>query len=79
MAKAKNAKTPDVEVSSLSIDPERERKWRAEDALRTLMEADKVRKDKPLMRDVEKARNAKIAELDCVKVETSPKTIGRKR
>lgn len=78
MAKTTKAKKPTVEMASISIDPERERKYRAEDALRTLTEAEKIRKDKPLMRDVEKARKAKISELDSIQCEVAPKTIGRK-
>lgn len=69
-AKSKKAAAPAVEVSDNS-----ERKWRAEDALRTLTEAERVKKDPKLMADVEKARKAKIADLASIKVETSEKTI----
>lgn len=37
-----------------------ERKWRAEDALRTLTRADEIRKDAQLMRDVKKCAAEQI-------------------
>lgn len=76
MAKSKKSAGPVVEVSA-STDPERERKWRAEDGLRTLTDAERIRKDKALMADIEKARKAKMADLESIKCEVSPRTIGR--
>lgn len=52
-----------------------ERKWRAEDGLRTLAEAEKVKRDPNLMADIEKARKAKMADLASIKCETAPMTI----
>jgi len=80
MAKApKKRQAVAVEVAPMMGDPERERKYRAEDALRTLGDAEKIRKDKALMRDVDKARKAKMDELASIPCEVSEKTIGRKK
>lgn len=76
---AKKAKKDAVEVTMAPVDSEIQRKYRAEDALRTLGDAEKIRKDKSLMRDVEKARKAKMDELASIPCETSEKTIGRKK
>jgi hypothetical protein len=57
--------------------PESERKYRVDSALRTLTDAECIRKDKDLMRDVEKARKAKIDDLESIKVEVAHKTIGK--
>lgn len=73
MAKSKSADMPSTVTSGVS--DEQERKWRAEDALRTLADAEKVKRDPKLMADVEKARKAKIADLNSIKVETSQQTI----
>lgn len=79
MAKVTKKQSPVVEVATMSPrDEERERKWRAEDALRTLTEAEKVKKDKALMKDVEKVRNEKMRDLECITVETSPQTMGKR-
>jgi hypothetical protein len=68
VAKSKD-KGPVVESS------DNERKWRAEDGLRTLAEAEKVKRDPKLMADIEKARKEKIADLASIKCETAPMTI----
>jgi hypothetical protein len=76
--KSKSSKpaAPVVEVAAMSPDnDERERKYRAEDGLRTLAEAEKVKRDPKLMADIEKARKAKMADLASIKCEVSPKTI----
>lgn len=52
-----------------------DRKYRAEDALRTLTRAEEIRGDKALMKDVEACRQDKMRELAAIKVETAPKTI----
>jgi len=78
-AKSTKKSAPVVEVAEMSpASSERERKWRAEDALRTLSEAERIKKDKSLMGDVEKARKAKIKDLESICVETSPRTIGKR-
>lgn len=55
VAKAAGTKAPASTVTS-SIDTMRaeERKWKTEDAMRTLMRSDDLKKDKSLMRDVQK-------------------------
>lgn len=50
--KSKSADTPSATSGSIGINPERERQYRAEDALRTLTRADEIRRDAALMRDV---------------------------
>lgn len=57
------------------VDKDQERKWQAEDALRTLTRAEEVRGDMDLMKDVEKMRREKMRELASIKVEVAPKTI----
>lgn len=54
-----------------------ERKWEAEDALRTLTRAEEIQRDASLMTRVEKMRDEKIRDLKNVKikVETSPQTM----
>lgn len=52
-----------------------DKKWRAEDALRTLTRAEEIRGDKSLMKDVERCRQEKMRELAAIKVETAPRTI----
>lgn len=76
---ASKSKGPVVEVAENSMNSERERKYRAEDGLRTLAEAERIRKDKALMGDIEKARKQKMADLESIKCEVSPRTIGRKK
>jgi len=78
MAASKKKSAPVVEIATTNSDDARERKWRAEDALRTLTEAERVKKDKALMKDVEKARAEKMRDLECIKVETSPQTMGKR-
>lgn len=68
MAKSKAAK-------SSPAYPEEDKKWRAEDALRTLTRAEEIRGDKALMKDVEACRQEKMRELANIKVETSQRTI----
>jgi len=55
--------------------PAEDKKWRAEDALRTLTRAEEIRGDKSLMKDVERCRQEKMRELAAIKVETAPRTI----
>lgn len=75
VAKSKKS-APAVEVAGTTISGDaNERKWRAEHALRTLTEAERVKKDPALMKEVEKARKAKMADLASIKVETSKNTI----
>lgn len=71
MSKSGKLAAPVVETS----DRDQERKWRAEDGLRTLTEAEKVKRDPKLMADIEKARKAKMADLASIQVEVAPKTI----
>lgn len=52
-----------------------DRKWRAEDALRTLQRAEEVRNDSGLMKDVERCRQEKMRQLADIKVEVAPKTM----
>jgi hypothetical protein len=76
MAKSKKPAPPVVEVAEMSpANDERERKWRAEDGLRTLTDAERIKRDRGLMKDIEKARKAKMADLASIKCEVSPKTI----
>lgn len=42
---------------------ERERKWRAEDALRTMKEYEKIRSDKQLMADAQKLAKEEMSKL----------------
>ncbi len=49
-----------------------DRKYKAEDALRTLTRAEELRGDPALMKDVEKCRQDKIRDLAKVKIEVSP-------
>lgn len=58
-----------------------EKRWRAESALSDLERAEKHRSDPELMRDVDDMRREKMANLSKinVKVESAPKTIGRKK
>lgn len=56
-----------------------DKKWRAEDALRTLTRAEEIRSDQSLMKDVERCRQDKMRELAAIKVETAPKTIKMKK
>jgi len=75
---ASKPKGPVVEVAENSMNSERERKWRAEDGLRTLTEAERIRGDKALMGDIEKARKARMKELESIKCEVSPRTMGKR-
>lgn len=59
--------------------PDDDKKWRAEDALRTLTRAEEIRGDQSLMKDVERCRQEKMRELAAIKVETAPKTIKMKK
>ena len=69
MAKAKKTSAPSIGY------PEEDKKYRAEDALRTLTRAEEIRGDKSLMKDVESCRQDKMRELAAIKVETAPRTI----
>lgn len=46
--------------------PETERRWRAENALRTITEAANIQKDKALMREVKKVAREQVKQLQCV-------------
>jgi hypothetical protein len=48
-----------------------DKRYRAEDALRTLQRAEEIRQDAPLMREVERCRQEQMKALARVKVETS--------
>lgn len=58
-----------------------ERRYMAEDALRTLTRAEEIRRDAKLMEDVARCRDDKMRDMAAVKVETAPRTIrsGRSR
>lgn len=43
--------------------PQPDRKWQVEDAMRTLMRAEEHRKDKALMRDVQKMAKEQAAKM----------------
>ena len=58
--------------------PEEDKKWRAEDALRTLKRAEEIKRDQSLMKDVEKCRREEMRALADIKVETAPKTMKSK-
>lgn len=45
------------------VDGDRERKWKAEDALRTVKEYERVRSDKSLMKDVKKLAQDEMRKL----------------
>lgn len=64
--------------STAAAYPDEDKKWRAEDALRTLTRAEEIRGDKALMKDVERCRQEKMRELAAIKVETAPRTIKQK-
>lgn len=49
--------------SRSSEDTARERKWKVEDALRTLQSAEEVRKDKSLVREAKQLAKTKMREL----------------
>lgn len=68
MARRNETKTANVPAASPAYEA-RERTYRARDALRTLTEADTIRRDKTLMRDV-KAEAKKVMRT----VQTSPRT-----
>lgn len=65
---AKKNKLPVSDIPTISRlspeDKERERRYRTEDALRTLEQADKYRGDKELMRDVKKMAKEKMKTLN---------------
>lgn len=54
---------------------EEDKKYKVEDALRTLTRAEEIRSDRDLMKDVEACRQDKMRQLANIKVEVSPKTI----
>lgn len=74
MVKKTTSKSMDYPSTAMP-DKAQERKWQAEDALRTLTRAEEIRSDRDLMGDVEKCRREKMRELAAIKVETAPKTI----
>lgn len=58
-----------------------EARWRAESALGDMERAEKHKEDPDLMRDVDELRQEKMRSLSKIniKVESAPKTIGRKK
>lgn len=46
-----------------AISPDQERKYRAQDAMRTLTRADEIRQDKSLMREVQKVAKEQMSAL----------------
>lgn len=60
MAKNKLPTTDSSVVSTPREDDERERKYKAEDALHTLQRSEEIRKDKSLMKDVKKVAKERI-------------------
>ncbi len=46
-----------------TIDKEREKKWRAEDDMRTMQQAEEIRKDKERMKNMKQMAKQKMAEL----------------
>jgi len=68
------AKASNVSTAAIGSDAD-ERKYRAEDALRTLTRAEEIRRDGALMRDVENCRRDKMRDLVSIKVEVAPKTM----
>lgn len=69
------AKAPGVSTAAIGISDPDGRKYRAEDALRTLARAEEIRRDGALMRDVETCRRDKMRDLASIKVEVAPKTM----
>lgn len=51
------------EVAPSKVDDSRERKWKAEDALRDIERAERHRSDKTLMGDVKKLAKEKVSSL----------------
>lgn len=49
-----------------TLAPDADMKWRAKDALRTLAEADRIRKDKALMKAAKAEAKAQIKDLSSV-------------
>jgi hypothetical protein len=54
-------------ASPMKTDESRERKWKAEDALRDIERAEQHKKDKSLMKDVKSLAKEKIKSLGCIK------------
>ena len=79
MAKKDNSPKMTVAAGAPSINRDDERKWKAEDALRTLTRAEEHKGDKDLMRDVAKMRDEKMKELAKVKIEVSAPAKGGKK
>lgn len=70
------ARKKEVEIEVVKGPPmAEERKWRAEDALRTLKRAEEIKSDNGLMKEVEKCRREEMRSLASIKVEMAPKTI----
>lgn len=64
MAKKAKTKLPVAPSNTISgPSPREERKWRAEDALRTMEQAEGYRKDKELMREVKQLAREKVKNL----------------
>lgn len=65
--------------SGPDVAPDAERKYRAEDGLRTLQRAEEVRRDGGLMKDIEDCRQTKMRDLANIKVDTSKPTMKMKK
>lgn len=65
MAK-KKVRMPVESICTTAVDKERERKYRAEDALRTMQRADEIKSDKGLMRDMKALAKEQMASLNKV-------------
>lgn len=71
------ARKKEVEIEVKGPSAKEERRWRAEDALRTLKRAEEIRRDGGLMKEVQRCRNDEMRALADIKVETAPKTMKR--
>lgn len=60
------------------VAPDDERRWKAEDGMRTLMRAEEIKRDTALMRDIGAHRDQRMRDMKAIKVETAPKTMKMK-
>jgi hypothetical protein len=51
------------DANDIKKDEARERRWKAEDALRTMEQAEKHKKDKQLMKDIKQLAREKVKDL----------------
>lgn len=63
---AKKKRMPVESICATAGDKERERKYRAEDALRTMQRADEIKSDKGLMKDMKALAKEQMAALNKV-------------